>query len=139
MWQLLGRKLAVRRARRSTKNAKRKLDAQWREKLRYDRILTSASDAVLAAAPPDLPPIKERNLAIGIGLVRCGACYVFATDTGFELAKIKTLTQWLDQTTRKELLARGYPPDKIDEFHIWFTSHDATARKSGGNDHRYFH
>lgn len=116
----------------------RLMDELFQEQARYDAMLREASDAALKAAPGDMPKVRDRNLGVGIGLVQGGVCYVFETDAGLAHAEARKLTDWLDNATREELLARGYPRDAIDGFAVRFTTHEVIVREAGGDYHAYF-
>jgi hypothetical protein len=119
--------------------AQRKIDALWDEKRRYDDVVRAASDAVLAAAPAELPRVRDRSMSVGLGLVHSGCCYVLETDADLAFARERQLTDWLERATRAELAARGYPVDKIAAFNVWFATHEDIVRKTGGDYHLYFH
>jgi hypothetical protein len=114
------------------------MDELFQEQARYDRMLKAASDAALKAAPPEMPPIRDRDLGVGFGLVSCGVTYVFETDDGLARAQALKLTDWIADATRKELLAHGYPDDAIDALRVKFTTHEVIVREAGGDYHIYF-
>jgi hypothetical protein len=105
---------------------------------RYDGIVRAASDAALAEAPADLPPVRDRNLGTSVGPIHGVACYVFETDADLALATGRQLTDWLTEATRHQLLLHGYPAHVIDHFDVSFVSHEEIVRKAGGNYHHYF-
>jgi hypothetical protein len=110
----------------------------WDEKLAREAVIRAASDAALASAPPDLPPIRDRDMGSGIGMLKGNVCYVFETDAGLALARERKLTDWLDEQTRRELEERQYPATGLAEFTVRFCTHEEILRKTGGDYYHFF-
>jgi hypothetical protein len=110
----------------------------WSEKLEREAIIREASDAALASAPPELPPIRDLDRGSGIGMLGGSVCYVFESDVGLALARERMLTDWLDAETKRELERRHYPAEGLAEFTVRFCTHEEILRKTGGNYYQFF-
>jgi hypothetical protein len=119
--------------------AERKLEALWQEVARHNDIVHAASDAAIAAAPAEMPHVRDRDMGVALDLVQGSCCYVLETDADLAFAREHRLTDWLETKTREELAAHGFPKRGIAGFRIWFTTHEDIVRKTGGDYHIYFH
>lgn len=113
-------------------------DAEFATMQAFRAIVLEASNAVLAAAPADMPRVRDRDLGAHLGSPKCHVCYVFETDAGLASATERKLTDWLVKSTREELLARDYPREFAALCDVSFTTHEEIVRTTGGNYYHYF-
>jgi hypothetical protein len=118
--------------------AERKLDELWDETRRYAAAIRVATDQAILYAPEEMPHIRDRDLGASLGLERCHCCFVFETDADLAFAKERGLTDWLDRTSREQLVFNGCPKHIADKFHVSFTTHEDVVRKTGGDYRMYF-
>ena len=105
------------------------------EKRRIERILSDASDAVMAAIPPGSPRLHERRMWIAFDRAHDGACYVFETEADHAHAREHLFTLWLQRRTHRELLAHGYPQDAVATFTVSFATRESHSHDAGTRHH----
>lgn len=102
-------------------------------------IAEAAMAAVVSALPAGAPALNSHFFygAVGINPVHLTPWYVFCDEAGLDRARAQSLTDWIETTTRAELLARGYPAQVVPTISAHFTS-DEHIRASGLNFYEYF-
>jgi hypothetical protein len=118
--------------------AQRRLDELHEESRRYAAGIRVATDQAILYAPKEMPHIRDRDMGAGIGLERCHCCFVFETDADLAFAKERGLTDWLEKTSREQLVFNGCPKHIADRFHVSYTTHEDVVRKTGGDYRMYF-
>ncbi len=113
-----------------------------REKLQaeLDAIVRVATDKVVAAIAGQKPELHSHFFygASAIHPRHLVTWYLFHTDADWDAAKRSGLTQFIEQRTREELAAAGYPANGVSEMHVGFTTDEDIQRETGGNYWSYF-
>lgn len=113
------------------------LAARSRNKRRLERIVCQAADAVLAAAPGNMPRVKDRAVTVGFDRDHDSVVYVFDSETDLVTARRHLFTVWLSRRTRQELLARGYPAEAVGRFAVTTASRETMADEGGRGKRQY--
>lgn len=86
------------------------------------------------------PPVAEDFFygAMGIHPRHLVTWYLFETDADHEAARTTGLLRELDERTRAELRAEGYPSEGVAEMMVSTTTREDIQRTTGGDYRLYF-
>lgn len=122
------------------KTFRQKLDALHEAQAKLDRIVQKATKAVAAAIRDQPPPLKSRFFygASAVHPKHLVTWYIFATDAELKQARDNGLARRLDELTRAELAARGYPAEGVPLMMVSLESDETIQRESGGDYWQFF-
>jgi hypothetical protein len=122
------------------KTFQQKLDALHKVQAKLDRIVQKATKAVVAAIRDQPPPLKSHFFygASAVHPKHLVTWYIFATDAELRQARENGLGSRLDELTRAELAARGYPAEGVPLMMVSLESDETIRRESGGDYWQFF-
>ena len=102
---------------------------------RLDSIVQSAMQRVVSAIADRKPTLKAHFFygAMGIHPRHLVTWYLFHTDADWQVAMESGFVADIEQLTRAELTAGGYPAEGFDGLMVSFTSDEAIRRETGGD------
>jgi hypothetical protein len=103
--------------------------------------IVSAAMSRVAAAIAGRHPLVTSHFSYGASAIHprhLVSWYVFGTNAEWEAAKTNGLIPNIEQLTRAELVAGGYPSDGAQQMMVCFTSDEDIQRETGGDYWAYF-